>query len=86
VGGLVSGRGHLPSASSGRPVARFDDVIDQSGHVVLAARCRVAEYPAAVTSASETFRPLATYVPFPPRPATRQEQSGDTPASATGLP
>ena len=41
--GLVSGRGCLPAAESGRPVARFDEVVDQSGHVVLGARCRVAE-------------------------------------------
>jgi class 3 adenylate cyclase len=43
VRGLVSGRGCLPAAESGRPVARFDEVVDQSGHVVLGARCRVAE-------------------------------------------
>jgi hypothetical protein len=33
----------MPAAESGRPVARFDEVIDQSGHVVPGTRCRVAE-------------------------------------------
>jgi len=41
--GLVSRRGCLPSAESGRPVAGFDEVINQSGHVIVGAWCWVAE-------------------------------------------
>ena len=41
--GLVSRRGCLPSAESGRPVARFDEVVDQSGHVIPGTWCPVAE-------------------------------------------
>jgi len=37
VRGLVSGGGACP-AESGRPVAGFDEVVDQSGHVVLGTR------------------------------------------------
>jgi drug/metabolite transporter (DMT)-like permease len=43
VRGLVSGRGCLPAAESGRPVACFDEVVNQPGHVVPGARRRVAE-------------------------------------------
>src|SRR5450759_2285304 len=42
--GLVSGRGRLSAAESGRPATRFDKVVDQPGHVVLGTRCRVAEF------------------------------------------
>jgi hypothetical protein len=41
--GVVPGRGCLPAPESGRPLAGFDEVVDQSGHVVLGARRRVAE-------------------------------------------
>jgi AcrR family transcriptional regulator len=43
VRGLVSGRWRLPVAESGRPAARFDEVVDHPGHVVPGARCRTAE-------------------------------------------
>ena len=41
--GLVSGRGCLPPAESGCPAAGFDQVIDQSGHVIFGAWRRVVE-------------------------------------------
>jgi len=40
--------GCLAPAKSGRPVARFDDVVDQTSHVILAAWCRLAESPASI--------------------------------------
>lgn len=43
VWGIVSGWGCLAPGKSGRPVARLDDVVDETSHVVPGAWCWVAE-------------------------------------------